>query len=111
MKRLMPLLIAFCILHSAVRPLYGQAVTFLGDPVDFGEVDVCATGQTTPGPCSKTMTFVYKVIAGGTLQKPRVETMGELYLDFAFSRSSCEGTVTSGSRCSVAVTFTPRAAG
>ena len=101
----------FAVLPSALRPLYGQAVTFLGNPVDFGDVDVCAAGQTTPGPCSKTMTFFYKVTAGGTLQKPKVLTMGVPYLDFAFARSSCMGTVTTGSRCSVAVTLTPKVAG
>ncbi|MEA3007844.1 MAG: hypothetical protein QOI94_3113 [Acidobacteriaceae bacterium] len=101
----------FAVLPAALRPLYGQAVTFLGNPVDFGDVDVCAAGQTTPGPCSKTMTFFYKVTAGGTLQKPKVLTMGVPYLDFAFARSSCMGTVTTGSRCSVAVTLTPKVAG
>src|SRR3984885_6582380 len=101
----------FAVLPSALRPMYGQAVTFLGDPVDFGDVDVCAAGQTTPGSCSKTLTFYYAVTAGGTLQKPKVLTMGVPYLDFAFFRSTCMGTVTTGSRCSVEVTFTPKVAG
>jgi hypothetical protein len=101
----------FAVLPSALRPMYGQAVTFLGDPVDFGDVDVCAAGQTTPGPCSKTLTFYYAVNAGGTLQKPKVLTMGVPYLDFTFSRSSCMGTVITGSRCSVVVTLTPKVAG
>jgi hypothetical protein len=37
--------------------------------------------------------------------------MGVPYLDFAFARSSCTGTVTTGSRCSVAVTLRPKVAG
>jgi hypothetical protein len=103
------LVLSFAVLPSSVRPLYGQTVSFLGSPVNFGDVNVCAAGQTTPSPCSKTMTLIYKVTAGGTLGKPKVLTMGVPYLDFKFDRSSCMGTVTTGSRCSVAVTFTPKA--
>jgi hypothetical protein len=103
--------LSFAVLASSVRPLYGQSVTFLGSPVNFGDVNVCAAGQTTPPPCSKTLTLVYKVTAGGTLAKPKVLTMGVPYLDFTFARSSCEGTVTTGSRCSVEVTLTPKAPG
>ena len=115
MKMLMPvrllLVLGFAVLPSVVRPLHGQAVTFLGNPVDFGNVEVCAAGQTTPGPCSETMTFYYQVTAGGTLQKPKVLTMGVPFLDFAFYRSTCTGTVTKGSRCTVAVTLTPKVTG
>ncbi len=115
MKRLLPfrvlLVLSFAVLPFALRPLYGQAVSFLGDPVDFGDVNVCAAGQTTPGPCNNTLTFYYKVTAGGTLGKPQILTMGVPYLDFAFFRSTCVGTLTTGSRCSVAVTFTPRVTG
>jgi len=101
----------FVVLLSSLGPLYGQAVTFLGNPVDFGNVEICTASQTTPGPCSETMTFYYQVTAGGTLQKPKVLTMGVPYLDFAYSRSTCTGTVTKGSRCSVSVTLTPKVTG
>ena len=106
------LLLLWCaVLPFSVTPLHSQSVSFLGSPVNFGDVNVCASGQTTHAPCSKTMTLVYKVTAGGTLEKPRVLTMGVPYLDFTFARSSCEGTVTTGSRCSVTVTLTPRGPG
>jgi hypothetical protein len=101
----------FAVLPSPIKPLYGQTVSFLGNPVNFGNVNICGAGQTTPAPCSKTLTFFYKVTTGGTLQKPKVLTMGVPYLDFAFARSSCTGTVTTGSRCDVVVTFTPRVSG
>jgi hypothetical protein len=103
--------LSFAVLPSSVRPLYGQTVSFLGSPVNFGDVNVCAAGQTTPSPCSKTLTLIYKVTAGGTLAKPKVLTMGLPYLDFTFARSSCVGTVTTGSRCSVAVTLRPKVPG
>ena len=56
------------------------------------------------------------ITSGLELQKTfrmidEVDTALEAHLDFAFDRSSCMGTVTTGSRCSVAVTFTPKAAG
>jgi len=101
--------LSFAVFPFSVRPLYSQSVNFLGSPVNFGDVNVCAPGQTTPSPCSKTLTLIYKVTAGGTLAKPKVLTMGMPYLDFTFARSSCVGTVTTGSRCSVEVTFIPKA--
>ena len=78
----------------------------------FGSANVCPAGQTTPAPCSKTLTLSYNVTAGGALGTPQVLTQGAPSLDFTLaSGSTCTGAVTSGSTCTVDVTFTPTAPG
>ena len=52
---------AFCSLavlaFSASPLLYGQSVTYTGSTpaLDFGSVNVCPSGATSPAPCSKTL--------------------------------------------------------
>ena len=78
--------------------------------VNFEGVNVCAPGQTTPAPCSETLTLNYNVTAGGTLGTPKVLTGGAPDLDFTLaSGSTCTGTVTEGATCTVNVTFAPLA--
>ncbi len=50
--------------------------------VNFGSANVCAPGQTTPAPCSQTLTLSFNVNAGGTLGTPKVLTGGAPNLDF-----------------------------
>ncbi len=96
------------VLPSAVSLLHGQTVSFEGSPTNFGDVNVCAAGKTAPAPCSEMRTLTYKMTAGGTLGKPRVLTMGAPYLDFTLARSSCTGSVATGSLCTVKVTLAPK---
>ena len=80
--------------------------------VNFGGVNICPAGQTTPAPCSETLTLNFTVTASGVLGTPKVLTLGAPNLDFTLaSGSTCVGTVTEGATCSVNVTFAPRFAG
>jgi sugar lactone lactonase YvrE len=80
--------------------------------VNFPALNVCAAGQTTPTPCSQTITLNYNVTASGTLRTPIVVTQGAQNLDFTLAGgSTCTSAVTAGSTCTVNVTFAPRFAG
>jgi sugar lactone lactonase YvrE len=80
--------------------------------VPFGAINVCPAGQTTPAPCSQTVTLNYSVTASGTIGTPQVLTQGTPNLDFTLANgSTCTGAVTAGSSCTVNVTFVPQFAG
>jgi sugar lactone lactonase YvrE len=84
--------------------------------VNFGNVNVCPAGQTTPAPCSQTLTLNYNVtnpIGSLSFGAINVVTQGTPNLDFTLaSGSTCTGTVFGGSTaCTVNVTFTPLAPG
>jgi sugar lactone lactonase YvrE len=79
--------------------------------VNFGNANICPGGQTTPAPCSQTFTLNYNVYAPTTFGIVNVFTQGAPNLDFTLSSSTCTGTQTSGSSCTVVVTFAPRAPG
>ena len=116
-------------LQASVSSPWGVAVDSAGDvfiadlgtnravevqtrSVNFEGVDVCAPGQTTPAPCSNTLTLNYGVTAGGTLGTPKVLTGGVPNLDFTLaSGSTCTGELTAGAACTVNVTFAPQAMG
>jgi hypothetical protein len=92
--------------------LSAQTVSYSGTAVNFGSVNICAAGQTTPAPCSKTLTLNFTVTASGTLGTPSVLTLGAPNLDFTLaSGSTCTGAVTKGNSCTVNVKFAPRFAG
>ena len=95
-------------LFSSLHLLQGQAVTFNGTSGNFGDVSICTPGTATPAPCLETLTFTYSVAVGGTLGTPRALTQGAPFLDFTLARSNCTGRVTTGSTCTVKVTFAPR---
>jgi DNA-binding beta-propeller fold protein YncE len=80
--------------------------------VNFGNVNVCPAGQTTPAPCSQTLTLNYDVAATTTFGTINVVTQGAPNLDFTLSSGgTCTGTVSAGSSCTVNVTFAPLAPG
>jgi hypothetical protein len=91
--------------------LHGQTVTFTGSPVNFGNINVCGGGDTTPAPCSKTITLNYKVTEGGQLGTPTVLTSGALGGDFHPGSSTCTGNLTAGATCVVQAKFEPRSSG
>jgi len=79
---------------------------------NFGNVNVCPGGQTTPAPCSQTLTLNYNVAATTTFGTTNVVTQGAPNLDFALSSgSTCTGPVSAGSTCTVNITFAPLAPG
>jgi len=80
--------------------------------VNFGGVNVCPSGKTTPSPCSETLTLTYNVTASGRLGTPLALTTGAADLDYRLaSGSTCSGSVVKGNTCSVNVTFAPIAPG
>jgi hypothetical protein len=107
-------LLGITLLTLSLPPLSAQSVTFTGSQpsVNFGNVNLCAAGQTTPAPCNKTLTLNYKVTESGTLGAIKVVTGGDPNLDFTLaSGSTCTGSVTQGNTCTVNVKFTPIYAG
>jgi sugar lactone lactonase YvrE len=79
--------------------------------VNFGNVNVCPAEQTTPAPCSQTLTLNYNVAATTTFGTINVVTQGSSDLDFRLSSGTCTGTTSAGSTCTVSVTFAPLAPG
>ncbi len=87
-------------------------VVELTQSVNFGSANICPAGSTTPAPCSQTITLNYDVTASGTLGTSQVLTGGAPNLDYTpASGSTCTGSVTAGSACTVNVTFRPTLAG
>ncbi|MGD1107272.1 MAG: PASTA domain-containing protein, partial [Terracidiphilus sp.] len=83
-----------------------------GLPGNFGNVNVCPSGHTTPAPCSNTLALNYNVATTTTFGTTQVVTQGTTSLDFTPGTSStCTGTVSAGSTCTVNVNFAPRASG
>jgi sugar lactone lactonase YvrE/uncharacterized protein (DUF2345 family) len=78
----------------------------------FGNVNVCPSGVSTPAPCNTTVTLSYYAGTATNLGATQVVTQGTSGLDFSLgSGSTCTGTVSAGSTCTVNVTFTPLAPG
>ena len=85
--------------------------------VDFGSVNVCPSGETTPAPCSKTLTLTFNIPAGTTIGSISYLTLGNQNLDFKAkandtSTTLCSAkTYSSATTCTVDVTFAPVAPG
>jgi hypothetical protein len=78
---------------------------------NFGNVNVCPSGHTTPAPCSRTHALTYNIPVTTTFGTTQVVTQGTPGLDFKLgSGSTCTGTV-SPATCTVNVTFAPLAPG
>jgi hypothetical protein len=78
--------------------------------VNFGGANVCSHG--TPAPCSQTLTFNYNINSNVTFGAPKILTGGKPSLDFNLGTgSTCTGTLTAGSSCTLNVIFAPLAAG
>jgi len=80
--------------------------------VNFGSVNICPGGQTTPAPCSLTHTLNYSVNVTTTFgASPTVLTLGASNLDFTLGSTTCTGTITAPASCTVNVQFAPLAPG
>jgi hypothetical protein len=85
--------------------------------VNFGSANVCPSGQTTPAPCSQTLTLNYIVAANTTVGSVKIFTSGATGLDFQAeandtSTTLCSAqTYASATACTVDVTFAPLAPG
>ncbi|MBS1801855.1 MAG: PASTA domain-containing protein [Acidobacteria bacterium] len=89
----------------------GDTWTF-GQPQNFGNINVCPSGTSTPSPCSITLALTYSFSATTSLGTPQVVTQGAPNLDFVQANGgNCSGTITAGSSCTLGVKFTPTAPG
>ena len=79
--------------------------------VNFGTVNVCPSGQTSPQPCNQTATLTYNVGSNGDIEAVNLLTAGAPNLDFTLGATNCGPVVEDGSSCTVTVTFAPRAPG
>ncbi|RRA48463.1 Ig-like domain repeat protein [Acidipila sp. EB88] len=79
--------------------------------VNFGSGNVCPAGQTSPAPCTQTATLTYNITDAGTFGAPVALTQGTPGLDFKVASSTCTGTLSTGSQCTVTVSFAPTAPG
>src|SRR5271157_5050758 len=80
--------------------------------VNFGSVNICPGGQTTPAPCSQTLTLNYSVNVTTTFgSNPTVLTQGGPNLDFTLGSTTCTGMITAPGSCTVNVSFAPLAPG
>ena len=82
-----------------------------GMPGNFGNVDVCPAGATTPAPCTSTIAFTYNVASATTFGATQIVTQGASGLDFTLASSTCTGAISAGSSCTVNVNFAPLAPG
>src|SRR6202008_1463224 len=79
--------------------------------VNFGSANICPGGQSTPAPCSQTLTLNYSVGSETAFGTPNVLTQGAPNLDFKLSGITCTDTIIAGNSCSATVTFAPLAPG
>ena len=104
----------------------GQLITFGGETCcsdygdtwalstgqNFGNVNVCPSGQSTPAPCSSTVAFTYNFASTTTISSIKAVTQGAGGLDFAQANGgNCAGTISAGNSCTLDVTFTPQVPG
>ena len=93
-----------------VGPVSNVIAVFV--PQNFGNVNVCPAGQSTPTPCSATFALTFNMTATTNIGAIQVVTQGIGGLDFSLgSGSTCNGTFYAGNSCAVNVTFTPFAPG
>ena len=79
---------------------------------NYGSINVCQPGQTTPAPCSESNAVTINVPTTTTIGAVQVVTQGATGLDFTQSPGgTCVGTITGGTACTVNVNFSPRAPG
>ena len=80
-------------------------------PVNFGNINVCPAGQTTPAPCSATLMLDYSVNADVTFGSAPVSvvTQGVPNLDFTMSSAftTCPNSLNAVSACFVDASFAP----
>jgi len=81
------------------------------EAVNFGDVNVCPTGQSSPAPCKESLTLEYTANGSVTVGSTSVGTQGAANLDFTLTSNTCLNTLPPGATCFVAVTFSPLAPG
>ncbi len=84
----------------------GNRIVALMKSANAGTANVCASGQTSPQPCSQSATLTFAVTSGGTMGTPQVLADGAPNSDFNITGSTCSGAVAAGT-CDVNVSFNP----
>jgi streptogramin lyase len=85
--------------------------------VNFGSINVCPSGATTPAPCSDTLPLTFNIAARTTIGSISYLTLGAQNLDYKAeandtSTGLCSAqTYSSAATCTVDVTFAPVAPG
>ncbi|HMG86783.1 MAG TPA: choice-of-anchor D domain-containing protein [Terracidiphilus sp.] len=98
------------VLYSGFNPDTGTWAW--GFPGNFGNINVCPGGSSTPAPCSSTIPFTFSFSHDSSILSINVVTQGATGLDFTQANGgNCSGTPLAGSSCTLDVTFTPRAPG
>jgi hypothetical protein len=103
-------LLGLAALAFAATPASAQAV-------NFGSLNVCPAGKTTPAPCSANQTVTFSIPAGTTITSIPILTTGAPGLDFKAKPDDTGATLckaqkySSATTCTVDVTFAPLAAG
>jgi hypothetical protein len=84
----------------------------LQTPQNFGNVNVCPSGQSTPAPCNNTIALTYSVSGATYFGTPQVVVQGAAGSDFTLaSGSTCIPGAPPVGTCTVNVTFAPQAPG
>ena len=84
-----------------------QVVELETNSANFGTANVCPSSQSTPAPCSQTLTLNYTVTSPADLSVSQILTQGAAGLDFNLAAGTTCGAVTTGTSCVAVVTFTP----
>jgi hypothetical protein len=93
----------------ASNQVNGRNLTYTFGTVNLGDTNVCATGATTPSPCSQTTTLNFTVGATAqTVSHVNVLTQGAPNLDFTEVSDTCTQTLAAGAACTVTVKFAPQ---
>jgi len=87
------------------------AVEVQREAVNFGYVNVCPAGQTSPAPCKENLTLNYIANGAVAVVSTAVKTQGAANLDFTLAGNTCTGILASGTMCNLTVTFSPVAPG
>ena len=80
-------------------------------PQNFGNANVCPLGQGAPTPCSNMQTLNFPILSSTTIGAVKVVTQGIPNLDFTLAGTTCTGSLTAPTACTVQVQFAPLAPG
>ena len=96
--------------NTSVTSTYSDTWTW-GPTQDFGGINVCPGGLTSPEPCNITLSLTYNFSTATTLGTPQVVTQGSPNLDFTQASGNCSGSISANSSCTMNITFAPSAPG
>jgi sugar lactone lactonase YvrE len=87
-----------------------RVVELQAQSVNFGSINICTSGQSTPAPCNETLSLSYTVPDTDTYSFAVLDQNGNPNQEFSVSSTTCT-TLNAGSTCTANLTFTPAAPG